>query len=84
MALRETRLAKLDLLGFDACLMQMAEIAYYLKNYVNYMVGAEESTWGRYDQSSWPWQYVLADLNVHPSSGARELGEMIVRRYCYA
>ena len=34
---------KLDVLGFDACLMQMIEVAYAVKDHVGYLVGSEET-----------------------------------------
>lgn len=33
---------KVDVLNFDACLMQMVEVAYAVRNHVNFMVASEE------------------------------------------
>ena len=38
---------KIDVLCFDACLMQMVEVAYAAKDHVNYMVGSEETEPGK-------------------------------------
>ncbi len=38
---------KIDVLCFDACLMQMVEVAYAVKDQVNYMVGSEETEPGK-------------------------------------
>ena len=38
---------KVDVLCFDACLMQMAEVAYAVKDQVDYMVGSEETEPGK-------------------------------------
>ncbi|WP_010245160.1 LamG-like jellyroll fold domain-containing protein [Acetivibrio cellulolyticus] len=37
---------KIDILYFDACLMQMAEIAYQFRNEADYIVGTEEMAFG--------------------------------------
>ena len=38
---------KIDMLCFDACLMQMVEVAYAAKDHVDYMVGSEETEPGK-------------------------------------
>ena len=38
---------KVDIINFDACLMQMVEVAYACKDYAVYMVGSEESEPGK-------------------------------------
>lgn len=38
---------KIDVLCFDACLMQMAEVAYAVKDHVDYMVASEETEPGK-------------------------------------
>lgn len=38
---------KIDVLCFDACLMQMVEVAYAVKDQVNYMVASEETEPGK-------------------------------------
>ena len=49
----------LDVLGFDACLMQMMEVAYAVKDNVNYLVASEETEPGEgwcYDDIGKAWK----------------------------
>ena len=61
-ALRSTNLylsgEKLDIIGFDACLMESMELAYNLSPYCNYMIGSEEETFG-----NWDYRSILASLS---------------------
>jgi len=68
---------KLDLLGFDACLMNMVEVAYQLKDTAAVMVGSEETEPG----DGWPYDRVLADLAAKPAMTPQQLGGVIVKRY---
>jgi len=45
-------------LGFDACLMQMLEVAYEVRNVALYMTGSEESEWG----NGWAYHQILAGI----------------------
>ena len=49
---------KLEFVGYDACLMQVQDIADYNSNYFNYMVGAQESEAGE----GWAYNYWIDDL----------------------
>lgn len=68
---------KIDLVGFDACLMSMVEVAYQLRESASYLVGSEEVEPG----DGWPYTDVLTALNAKPGMTAAELGTTIVRRY---
>lgn len=68
---------KIDLLGFDACLMNMVEIAYELHPFADYIVGSEETEPGE----GWPYDRILTDLVQNPKMSARELGGAVVKRY---
>jgi hypothetical protein len=68
---------KIDIVGFDACLMNMVEIAYQLRNTAGFIVGSEETEPG----DGWPYDTVLSDLASNPSMKPEQLGSMIVRRY---
>jgi len=46
---------KMDILGFDACLMATGEVGYELKDNVNYMVASEQTEGG----SGWPYTPLL-------------------------
>ncbi len=45
-ALQTVGKSKLDIIYMDACLMQMAEVGYEMRNYVNYLVASEETVPG--------------------------------------
>ncbi|MFX1338923.1 MAG: clostripain-related cysteine peptidase, partial [Promethearchaeota archaeon] len=55
-----------DLIGFDACLMAMAEVDYQIKDWADVRVGSEESEPG----DGWPYDTILADLISSPSMNA--------------
>lgn len=67
----------LDIIGFDACLMQMVEIAYQIKDYADIMVGSEEvEPW-----DGWPYDTILTDLIGTPTSVPETLASTIVSDY---
>jgi len=77
----ESSAAQPDLVGFDACLMGMVEVAYEIREHGLVMVGSEETVpW-----DGWPYDTLLADLASDPSMTAGDLGTVIVDRYyqCY-
>lgn len=61
---------KWDLLAFDASLMQMAEVAYEVREKASYIVGSEESPPG----TGYPYQLVLGDLVAHSDWDGKALG----------
>ncbi|MCK5058031.1 MAG: hypothetical protein KAT34_15360 [Candidatus Aminicenantes bacterium] len=65
------------LIGFDACLMGMVEVAYELRLHGQVMVGSEETE----PLAGWPYNTFLSDLTSHPSASASQLGAAIVDRY---
>jgi PKD repeat protein len=68
---------RLDVVGFDACLMGMAEVAYEIRNREDVLVFSEETVpW-----DGWPYNTVLADLAADPNMGAAAFGTCIVDRY---
>jgi len=67
----------LDLIGFDACLMSMVEVAYDVSQYASVMVAAETSEPGR----GWPYDTILAELVAQPSMTAADLGADIVDEF---
>lgn len=68
---------KLDVVGFDACLMGMIEVAYALRNTANFMVGSEWLEPG----DGWPYDTILAELISTPTFDASDLSGMIVTKY---
>lgn len=75
---RNNTVVKLDLVGFDACLMGMVEVAYAIRSSASVMVGSEQlEPW-----DGWPYDAILADLNTNISSYTPEdLGSAIVIKY---
>ena len=68
---------KVDVVGMDACLMTMLEVAYQLRDHARVLVGSEELEPG----AGWPHAAILGDLTKTPAMTASVLGATIVRRY---
>lgn len=67
----------LDLIGFDACLMNMLEIGYQIKDTCQVMVGSQDVEPGE----GWPYSAVLSQLNQEPDMMPDTLGKHIVSEY---
>lgn len=68
---------KLDIVGFDACLMGMVEVAYALRNVAGYVVASEYFE----PNDGWPYDTILSKLNAAPSSDPDALCKVIVTDY---
>ena len=68
---------KPDLIGFDACLMGMIEVAYHIHSYGSVMVGSEEVE----PDCGWPYDDILTALVNNPGMSASTLGTQIVNDY---
>lgn len=68
---------KLDMLGFDACLMASLEVTNVCKKYVKYMVGSEEVEFA----VGWNYEDVLSIFNNPTPPTPREFVTQIVRSY---
>ncbi len=68
---------RIDILGFDACLMAMAEICYEVRGSVSMVVGSDEQI----PKQSWPYALILQDLARFPGMNANTLSTLIVSRY---
>ena len=68
---------KIDVLGFDACLMSMVEVAYQLRDSVGLICGSEEEE----PNEGWPYDTILGALAAKPSMTPPELAKLIVARY---
>lgn len=66
-----------DVLGMDACLMQMIEIAGELRGAADHVVAAEDVEPGK----GWPYDRVARLLAQRPQAGARECAAGIVREH---
>lgn len=63
---------KIDIIGFDACLMSMIEVASMLKKYAYIMVGSQEVELG----TGWDYSRILAPFNagsLNPTSFATHI-----------
>jgi len=70
--------AKIDVIGFDACLMSMLETAYALRDHGAVMVGSEELEPG----DGWSYDNFLEPLVADPTgTDAAGLGSLIVEGY---
>jgi len=68
---------KLDVVGYDACLMGMVEVAYAMRNVANYVVGSEETEPG----DGWPYDTILNNLVATPSTSPKDFAKVIVTKY---
>ncbi len=68
---------KIDILGMDACLMAMTEVAYQVKDFTEIMVTSQEYV----PAEGWPYEAILAELIANPSMSKEELATQIVDKY---
>jgi len=73
----KTSTTKVNLIGFDACLMGMVEVAYEIKDEADVMVASEEVE----ITPGWCYESILRDLIGTPTMTAPELAQWIVERY---
>lgn len=66
-----------DVLAMDACLMNMAEVAYEVKDVAKVIVGSEELTPGE----GYPYDGILSDLTRSPSMSPQTLSQVICDRF---
>jgi hypothetical protein len=67
---------KIEVLGFDACLMNMLEVAYEMSSYANFVVGSEELEPGK----GWPYTLDIESLNTHKTDSG-DLVKKFVNNY---
>lgn len=68
---------KIDVLGMDACLMSMAEVAYQVRDSVDFIVGSEQTE----PLEGWPYHTILDAIAKNPVMGRGELAAVIVEKY---
>lgn len=68
---------KIDLLGFDACLMGLAEICNEVSDSVALIAASDEEL----PKGSWPYDTILQDLTHFPGMDACTLSAVIVSRF---
>jgi len=75
LALKE--IGGVDVYGSDACLMQMAEVVYEIKDYAKYIVGSEETEPG----DGYTYNTFLGMVAARPEMSPVELGKAAVNAY---
>jgi Clostripain family len=76
-SLQKTLSRKLDVIGFDACLMSMIETGYAMRDVGEVMVASQELVPG----NGWNYKLWLQKLMDNPKMTGRELGEAVVTAY---
>lgn len=71
---------RLDLLGLDACLMQMLEVAYQARGLARCVVASQEVE----PDGGWPYHTILRRLTAWPEADGIQLGTMVVDAYLRA
>jgi len=67
----------IDIVGMDACLMAMTEVAYQIKDCADILVTSEENEPG----DGWPYDSILAQLVSNPHMSPEQLAVDIVYKY---
>ena len=67
----------IDVILMNACMMQMAEVAYQLKDTADVMIGSEETIPGL----SLPYDQILADLRSTPQLTTNNFASIVVNDY---
>jgi hypothetical protein len=68
---------KVDILAFDACLMNMAEVAYEVKDQAQVIVGSEETVPGL----GYPYDLFLGAIAKKPAMTTEETGALMVEAF---
>jgi hypothetical protein len=68
---------RLSLIGMDACLMSMVEVAYQLRDMADVMVASQEVELAY----GWPYFQILQELVKQPDMSPELLGKIIVREF---
>jgi len=68
---------KIDILGFDACLMSEREVGYQVRSAAAYTVGSQEEE----PNNGWPYDRILTALAKKPTMSPAELSKVCVTQY---
>jgi hypothetical protein len=71
---------KIDVLGLDACLMGLAEIAHEVRESVEIMVSSDEDI----PDASFPYREIIGGMQTTPGIDAETLARLIVDKYVAA
>ncbi|MCM2268252.1 MAG: clostripain-related cysteine peptidase [Elusimicrobiales bacterium] len=77
LALALKEIGKVDVFSTDACLMQMAEVVYEIKDFADYIVGSEETEPG----DGYTYNTFLGPIAARPTMTALEVGKQTVNAY---
>ncbi|MFX1517501.1 MAG: clostripain-related cysteine peptidase [Promethearchaeota archaeon] len=75
--IRSDKDLKINVLGFDACLMATFEVAYQYQEYADILIASEDVEPG----DGWPYDLILENLAKKPSMSPEELATTITSRY---
>ncbi|WP_420631744.1 clostripain-related cysteine peptidase [Candidatus Leptofilum sp.] len=75
--LAEAGVSKLDVIGFDACLMGQLDVFQAVRPFTNYAVGSEELTPGL----GWDYEALLRTLYANPAVDGRSLASSMVEEF---
>lgn len=70
----------IDIVGMDACLMAMTEVAYQIKDYADILVASEENV----PDDGWPYDSILSQLVSNPTMTPNQLATNIVDSYVFS
>jgi len=68
---------KIDVIGMDACLMNMIEVGYEIRDTAEYLVASENTEPG----NGWPYDKMLLYLKQNPSIDAEALAKSMVQNF---
>jgi hypothetical protein len=68
---------KIDILGMDACLMTMVEVAWQLRDSVEILVGSEIEE----PNDGWPYAEIITFLTAKPKSKTHIVAKEVVKQY---
>lgn len=75
--IKDTLGRKIDVIGMDACMMAMLEVAYQIKDYAQYLVTSQETEPG----NGWAYEGFIHALTTQPDMSAVSLCSTIVSQY---
>jgi len=68
---------KIDIVGIDACLMNMVEVAYEIKGCASVLVSSENSV----PANGWPYDNIISYMENYPNSNSKTIAAKIVEYY---
>lgn len=70
-------IGRVDIISFDACLMQMAEVAYEIKNYADVILASEETEPG----AGYPYDKMLPQMIKNPSAPLEQIVTKMIKEF---